>query len=153
MTYLRRFQPMSLEELLPLVLGPYERQQERVLAEFGGDPNEIKRRVMRMRDWAEFCMRESRTLQREAICNELFGPAEPPKVEPIPGHRCELCHGAGMYWSDGCTPRRRNPGNLSVPGFVVCRCAAGTVQNRAIALHGRNAGKAPTRRGVQAEEW
>jgi hypothetical protein len=143
---------MTLAQILPIVLVPYENQQRRVLAEFGGDEAEVLKRVAKMRDWVEFCMTERREIFRERRAAELFGRAEALRVEAIPGHKCELCHGAGMCWSDACTPRQRNQAGRSESGFVVCRCQAGKVKNRAIAMHGRSAGKT-TRRGVQAEEF
>lgn len=134
------------------MLGSYEKQQRRMLDEFGGDDEEVASRVGRMREWLEFCRGETRDAMRDAKFVELFGKPEHPKIETMSPHsKCQRCLGAGLYWSDGCTPRKRNPGHRSVAGFVVCSCEGGRIKNTAILKHGMK--KDAPKRGPVREEF
>ena len=148
-TYPPRFRHLELPDLLAMVLVPYAKQQRRILEEFGGDEAEVKRRVERMKDWAEFCAREKRAVHRKEIASALFGPAEPPRFDPLPGHKCDTCGGSGLYFSDECQGKRdREP----TEGIVVCFCGAGKARNTAIRDAGRRL-QTTSRRRPPAEEF
>lgn len=134
--------PADFASLKRFILASYEKQQRAALDEFGGDEDEVQLRVARLRDWADYCETEKRELQRNAVSTELFGKTEPPSLDPIHRHsKCELCRGAGLYWSDGCTPRQWNRAKRYTAGFVVCRCEAGRIKNQVIREHGRKTDK------------
>lgn len=144
--------PKAFGSLSAYILASYEKQQRRVLTEFGGDEDEVRRRVARMREWMDLCSAEKRDVFRATKLNELFGKPESPSVETMSKHaKCQKCLGAGMYWSENCTPRRRNVTGRSVPGFVVCNCESGNIKNTAVLKHGTK--KERPMRGAMREEF
>lgn len=132
--------PSDFASLKGFILTSYEKQQRAVVEEFGGDEDEVARRVSRLRDWAEFCERERNEFQRFAIFTELFGKREPPRLGAMSrGAKCQECFGDGAFWSESCTPRQHNPNKRYGPGFVACRCEIGKSKNKAIREHGKRA--------------
>jgi len=130
--------PRDFASLKRFIIASYEKQQRAVLAEFGGDEEEVQKRVGRLVGWTNFCETETRGLQRGAFFREAFGKPEAPDLGTMSKHaNCEMCHGAGVYWSDGCTPRQWNRAKRYTAGFVVCRCEGGRIKNQAIREHGR----------------
>jgi len=130
--------PQDFSYLKRFILASYEKQQRAILAEFGGDEDEVQKRVSRFGAWADFCETETREPQRSARFSELFGKPEAPSLGTMSKHAsCEMCHGAGVYWSDGCTPRQWNRAKRYTAGFVVCRCEGGRIKNQAIREHGK----------------